>query len=141
MNSPYGGFAPIVGASGAMAVEGQRNYSIDWSANEYVAIRVPDGARLFILKSLTVALSGLQFDPAGTAIGTDKTSLVAAQAWAIATDGIPSGGIPFEVSPGMIIRLASASNLGTVEFAFGGTMTGNSPLPALGSLTVVTDAV
>jgi hypothetical protein len=136
-----GGFAEISGSSGAMAVEGQRNYSVDWSANEYVAILVPVGARLFILKSLTVALSGLQFDPVGTAIGTTKASLVAAQAWAVATDGLPAGGLPFEVQPGMIIRLASASNLGTVEFAFGGSMNESESLPALAGLTVVTDAV
>lgn len=134
------GFAQVLPGGGAMAVEGQRNYVVDWSANEYVAIKVPEGARLFILKSLTVALSGLQFDPVGTAIGTTKASLVAAQAWAVATDGLPLGGLPVEVTPGMIIRLMSASNLGTIEFAFGGAMNAQLAMPALGSLTIVTDA-
>ena len=134
MTSPRGGFASQGGFC-----EGHRCYTFDWSTKKYAAIPIPHGCRAYELKQHSVACN-LQMDPAGTAIGTTEASMVAAEKIALAET---EDWLPRECHPGQVLRLQSASNLGTVDLILYGVVSQGAgdqlPTAAVLAATIVTE--
>jgi hypothetical protein len=109
-------------------------YTIDLSASQYWAMRVPVDCEFFGIVGGTVALTGLMIDDADDAAttGTTSTAVVDAQSRTLEADTE----LPMQpVKAGHVIRLKSATNLGTLVFV----LEGNN-LPALAGLDTAVQA-
>lgn len=131
---------PLATKVGTSLAHSHKFYTWDLTTKVYFCMRIPANCELLALHGATVALTGWQIDdiPAeGSDVpaveGTDAEDVDADYAAAVgANTSLPAR----EVTPGQVLRIKSATNIGTLTLILFG-----KDLPAIGDLETEDEAV